>query len=199
LLAGWNWLYFKPVGFQPTTLIDINEAAMATLNYVSPNLMQVTLSLPFDIRGKRIRATNSNNERVEYYPYQRTTALGKSTHLLVASSIPLFAQTTWTLGYFRPRLRGTMFSGLALQNLNPANANVVLNLYRKSGVLLATQTILLGTNVSMARDLAELFPGVVAGSGTSLKVMSNQPIQILGLLGDDASSTLLPVNPTSTP
>jgi len=189
----------KGVGFQPTTLIDINEAAMATLNYVSPNLMQVTLSLPFDIRGKRIRATNSNNERVEYYPYQRTTALGKSTHLLVASSIPLFAQTTWTLGYFRPTLRGTMFSGLALQNLNPANANVVLNLYTKSGVLLATQTILLGTNVSMARDLAELFPGVVAGSGTSLKVMSNQPIQILGLLGDDASSTLLPVNPTSTP
>ena len=189
----------KGVGFQPTTLIDINEAAMATLKYVNPNLMQVTLSLPFDIRGKRIRATNSNNERVEYYPYQRTTALGKSTHLLVASSIPLFAQTTWTLGYFRPTLRGTIFSGLALQNLNPAKANVVLNLYTKAGILLATQTILLGTNVSMARDLAELFPGVVAGSGTSLKVMSNQPIQILGLLGDDAASTLLPVNPTSTP
>ena len=120
--------------------------------------MQVTLSLPFDIRGKRIRATNSNNERVEYYPYQRTTALGKSTHLLVASSIPLFAQTTWILGYFRPTLRGTIFSGLALQNLNPAKANVVLNLYTKAGVLLATKKVLLGTNVSMGRDWPSFSP-----------------------------------------
>ena len=189
----------KGVGFQPTTEIDINEADMATFKYVNPNLMQVTLSSPFDIRGRRIRATNSNNERVEYYPYQRTSTLGKSTHLLVASSIPLFAQTNWTLGYFRPALQGTIFSGVALQNLNPAGANVVLRLYTKAGVLLAKQKVLLGTNVSLARDLAELFPGVVAGSGTSLKVTSDQPVQMLGLLGDDATGTLLPVNPTSTP
>jgi len=189
----------KGVGFQPTTLIDINEAAMASLKYVNPNLMQVTLSLPFDIRGKRIRATNTNNERVEYYPYQRTTALGKSTRLLVASSIPLFAQTTWTLGYFRPTSQGTIFTGVALQNLNPASANITLRLYTKAGVLLAKQNVLLGTRVSLARDLAELFPGVVIGSGTRLKVSSDQPIQMLGLLGDDATGTLLPVNPTTTP
>jgi IPT/TIG domain-containing protein len=189
----------KGVGFQPTSQVDINEAVIATSQYVSANLMQVTLSLPLDIRGKRIRVTNSNNEKAEYYPYQRTTRLGSSTHALVASSIPLFAQTTWTLGFFRPTLQGTIFSGLALQNLNAVKANVVLRLYSKTAVLLSTQKVVLGVNVSMARDLAELFPGVVAATGTKLKVSSDQPIQMLGLLGDDSTGTLLPINPTSTP
>jgi hypothetical protein len=189
----------KGVGFQPTSRADIDEALIATSQYINANLIQVTLSLPFDIRGKRIRVTNDNNEKAEYYPYQRTTRLGTSTHPLIASSIPLFAQTTWTLGFFRPTLQGTIFSGLALQNLNPVKANVVLRLFSKSGVLLSVQRVALGVNVSMARDLSELFPGVVPATGTKLKVSSDQPIQMLGLLGDDSTRTLLPVNPTSTP
>ncbi len=189
----------RGVGFEPTSLVDINNGSIATSQYVNANLIQVTLSLPLDIRGNRIRVTNSNNERVEYFPYQRTTRLGNSTHALIASSIPLFAQTTWTLGYLRPTLQGTIFSGLALQNLNAVKANVLLSLYSKTGVLLSTQKVVLGVNTSVARDLAEIFRGVVAATGTSLKASSDQPIQMLGLLADDSTGTVLPVNPTSTP
>jgi hypothetical protein len=188
----------KGTGFDPASEVDINEAAIATSTYVSPTLLQVTLSAPFDIRGKRTRVTNGNNERAEYYPYQRTTNIGTSTHALIASSIPLFAQTTWKLGFFRPTAQGTIFSGVALQNLNHKQANVVLSLYSKKGILLGTVTQPLGVNKSMARDLAELFPGLVT-TGTRLRVSSDQPIQLLGLLGDDADGTVLPINPTSTP
>ena len=188
----------KGMGFDPASVVDINEASIATSTYVSPTLLQVTLSAPIDIRGKRTRVTNGNNEKAEYYPYQRTTPVGTSTHTLIASSIPLFAQTTWKVGYFRPTAQGTLFSGVALQNLNPKKANVVLSLYSRKGVLLGTLSQALGVNRSMARDLAELFPGLVA-TGTRLKVSSDQPIQLLGMLGDDATGTVLPVNPTSTP
>jgi hypothetical protein len=188
----------RGVGFDPATVVDINEAAIATSTYVSPTLMRVTLSAPFDIRGKRTRVTNGNNEKAQYYPYQRTSRLGTSTHPLIATSIPLFAQTVWKLGYFRPTVQGTIFTGIALQNLNHKKVNVVLSLYSKKGVLLASLPQVLGINQSMARDLAEFFPGLVA-TGTRLKVTSDQPIQMMGLLADDATATVLPVGPTSTP
>jgi IPT/TIG domain-containing protein len=185
-------------GFDASTTVDINEASVATTKFVSSTLMQVTLSAPFEIRGKRVRVTNSSKELATYYPYQHTQTLGTSNHALVASSIPLFAQTTWSVGYFRPTVNGTIFTGLALQNLNQVKANVVLSL-SKNGVVLGTRKVLLDINSSGARDLAELFPGNIAGTGTSLKVSSDQPIQMMGLLGDDSTATLLPVNPRSTP
>lgn len=186
------------IGFDSSSTVDIAEGTIATTQVVNSNLIQVTLAAPLDVRGKRVRVTNANKELVTYYPYQRTTTLGNSTHALIASSIPLFAQTTWNVGYFRPTVKGTVFSGVALQNLNSAKANLVLSL-SKNGVVLATKKLALGQNTSAARDLAELFPGVVAGAGTSLKVSSDQPIQMMGLLGDDTTVTVLPINPTSTP
>jgi hypothetical protein len=188
----------KGMGFDPSSRVDINEAAIATTKVISANLIRVTLSTPLDIRGKRIRVSNANRELATYYPYQRTSRVGTSTHPLLASSIPLFAQTTWKVGFFRPTLNGTVFSGLALQNLNPISVNVVLQLFSKTGILLSKQTLVLALNSSMARDLVELFPGVAPATGTRLKVTSDQPIQMLGLLGDDNTRTVLPINPTST-
>jgi len=49
------------------------------------------------------------------------------------------------------------------------------------------------------RDLAELFIGVVAGNGTSVKVTSPVAIPMLGLLGDDVLGTVDPVAPSPTP
>ena len=190
----------KGVGFDPFCQVDINEAKIATTDYISPTLIKVTLSKAFSIRGSRIRVTNSNtNEKVTYYPYQRSTAVGKSTHALIASSMPLFAQTTWKLGYFHPTLQGTIFTALALQNLNAVKANVVLQLKSKSGSLLATKNITLGVNSSMTRDLKEHFPGASPATGTSVSVSSDQPIQMLGMLADDSTSIVLPIDPTMLP
>jgi hypothetical protein len=189
----------KGVGFDPSCQVDINEAKIASTDYISPTLIHVTLSQAFAIRGSRIRVTNGNNEKVTYYPYQRSTAVGKSTHALIASSMPLFAQTTWKLGYFHPTLQGTIFTGLALQNLNAVKANVVLQLKSKTGSLLATKNITLGVNSSLTRDLKEHFPGASPATGTSVSVSSDQPIQMLGMLADDSTSIVLPIDPTTTP
>jgi hypothetical protein len=190
----------KGVGFTPNTEVDFGEAKIAAMTYVSANLIQVTLKDPMEIRGQRIRVQNKDtNEEVEYFPYQRTTQAAKSTHALIAASYPLFSQTALTLGYFRPTLHGTTFSGLALQNLNSAAVAVTLQLSSKTGVLLSTKRVTLGKNGRIGRDLVELFPGVTPADGTRLKVTSPTGIQMLGLLGDDASGMVLPVPASSTP
>jgi hypothetical protein len=184
----------KGIGFQSSSKVDVNNAVIATSTFISANEIQVTLTQSFAIEGQRIRVT-TNNERVTYYPYQRTTQLGKSTHALVASSLPLFSHTTWTQAFFHPMLQGTVFSGVALQNLNASSATVTLQLFSSVGGLLASRTISMATNTRFSRDFVELFPGQIPGNGTTVKVTSNLAIQALGLLGDDALGTMTPVEP----
>jgi hypothetical protein len=190
----------KGVGFQQDAEVDFGEGHVQTSTWVNSNLIQVTLRDPIEIRGQRVRVKNhETNEESVYFPFQRTTPLGKSTHALIASSFPLFPQTALSLGYFRPTLHATVFSGIALQNLNSTSVTATLQLYSKTGVLLSTQTQVMGKNSSIARDLVELFPGVSPADGTRLKVTSGKAIQMLGLLGDDGSGTVLPVPASSTP
>jgi hypothetical protein len=189
----------KGTGFEPNSKVDFGEGKVETQEFINSNLIKVTLRDSIKIRGQRIRVENSGNEKATYFPYGRTTQSGTSKHALVAACIPLFPQAAISLGYFRPSLRGTIFSGLALQNLTGAPVTATLQLHSNSGVLLSEQTISLGKSTRIARDLAELFPGVTAATGTKLSVTSTKPIQMLGLLGDDSTGTLLPVAASKTP
>jgi IPT/TIG domain len=187
------------VGFTPDSKVDFGEAHVATQQYVSPNLIQVTLRDAAEIRGARVRVDNPDNERATYFPYQRTTKVGNSTHALVANSFPLFPQAALTLAYFRPTLQGTMFSGIALQNLNSVGVTATLQLYSNTGQLLAARRVALGANTRFSRDLVELFPNASPANKTRLKVTCVTGIQMLGLLGDDSTGTLLPVPASATP
>jgi IPT/TIG domain len=187
------------VGFEPESKVDFGEAHVATTQYVNSKLIQVTLRDAAEIRGQRIRIDNPDNERAVYFPYQRTKRVGKSKHALVAAAYPLFSQTAQTVGYFQPTLQGTVFSGIALQNLNSTTAKATVQLYSQGGVLLSTRKLSLATNTYLARDLVELFPGVTPGDGTELMVTSPAAIQMLGLLGDDSAGTLLPVAASPNP
>jgi hypothetical protein len=190
------------MGFQPNSKVQVNEANLATSTYVSANEIDVTLTANVNMTSRRIRVVNpSTNERVEYFSYQRTTRAGKSQHALIAATEALFAQSTWTLAYFKPVLSGSQFSGLALQNQAATTSKVRLQLFAGNGSLLATRTLSLLANKRMTRDVAEFFTGVVPNTGTTLKVtvLSGPPIQLLGLLGDDALGTVDPQDPSPVP
>jgi IPT/TIG domain-containing protein len=188
------------MGFPSDAVVQVNEAIIATQTYVSPNEIDVTLTTDTNMTSKRIRVTNkSTNEKATYYSYQRTTAMGKSKHALVASTVPLFAQSTWTLAYFRPVLNASQFSGLALENPTAKPVKISMQLFAANGTLLKRHNIKLLPNKRFTRDLAELFVGVVPASGTSLKVTADAPISMLGLLGDDVLGTMDPVDPSSNP
>ena len=190
------------MGFHPDSKVQVNEAILATSTYVSANEIDVTLTTNVNMTSRRIRVVNpTTNERVEYFSYQRTTRMGKSQHPLIAATEALFAQSTWTLAYFKPVLSGSQFSGLGLQNQAAIDSKVRLQLFASNGSLLATRTLTLRANKRMTRDDAEFFTGVVPATGTTLKVtvLLGPPIQLLGLLGDDALGTVDPQDPSPVP
>jgi hypothetical protein len=191
----------KGVGFQPTSVVAVNNAAIATSRYISSSEIQITLGTSVNMTGRRVRVKNRlpTSELATYYSYQRTVPIGTSTNSLIAISYPLFARTTWTQAYFRPVLSKTAFSGLAVQNLGSTTSNVRVDLYSSKGVLLATKLFSLGVNSRMTRSLQELLPGAVPATGTILRVLSSSRIQMLGLLADSGSGIVLPVAPASTP
>ena len=190
------------VGFQPDSKVQVSEATLATSTYVSSTEIAVTLTADTNMTSKRVRVTNpSTNERVEYFSYQRTRAMGKSKHALVAATVPLFSQARWAVAYFKPVLAGSLFSGLAMQNETSSDAKVRLQLIAGNGTVLATRNLKLAANKRMTRDWAELFVGAVPATGTTVKVAvtSGPAIQLLGLLGDDALGTVDPKDPSPVP
>jgi hypothetical protein len=200
VVAAGQKIVITGVGFQPKSKVQINEGTIATKAYVSPNEIDVTLKTPLNMTSRRIKINApSTNETATYYSYQRTPEAGRSKHALIASTVPLFSQQVWSLAYFKPVLNASQFTGLALQNPLMKTAAVRLQLLGSNGMVLATRNLTLQPRTRVTRDLAELFPGVVPGAGTTLKVFANAPIPMLGLLGDDVLGTVEPVSPSRTP
>jgi hypothetical protein len=199
VVAPGTKIVISGVGFQPTDSVDINEGAIATSTYISPNEIDVTLGAPLDMTGKRVRIVDSvTNEKVTYYSYQRYTSLGKSTHGLVAATYPLFSTITYTQAFLKPVSGGTQFTGISLQNPTASVVTAVLVLSASDGTLLGSKTVKIPVNNRVTRDLAEFFPGLVT-TGTSLQVTGSAPIQVLGMLGDDALGTMDPIVPSLVP
>jgi len=193
-------LVINGMGFSQRVRVDVGNAIVKTMRYVNSSRVEVTLASDYDITGQRIRVRDKDsNEKVEFFPYQLTAPIGVSTHALIAASYPMFSRTTYTEGYFRPILSGSVFSGLALQNVTGVATTATVELFASDGSLLTSVSVELPASSRIARDLAELLPGVVASNGTSLHVTAPAPIQMLGLLGNDASGVVLPVPPRSTP
>lgn len=200
LVSAGTTIAIKGVGFQPDSKIQVNEAILATQTFISANEIDVTLTTDVDMTARRVRVTiPATNERTEYFSYQRTTAMGRSTHPLIASTMPLFSRATWTTAYFKPVLSGSQFSALALENPTALVVKAKLQLYASNGTLLKSKTIQLKPGKRWTRDLVETFIGVVPGNGTKLKVTATSPIPMLGLLGDDTLGTVDPVDPSPNP
>ena len=61
-----------------------------------------------------------------------------------------------------------------------------------TGVVLGSFSLPLPGLSKITRDLAELFADAPTGA-VAVSVTSNRPIQMLGLLGDDAAGDVVPV------
>jgi hypothetical protein len=200
VVAAGSPISIKGIGFQPNSQIRVKNAIVATSQYVSANLIRITLASATDMDTRQVQVKNpSTNEQATYFSYQRTTAIGASKHTLVAASYPLFSRAQWKLGYFKPVLSGTVFSALSLQNMNAIGTVVRLDLTSSTGTLLASQLVPLGASSVITRDLKEFFPAATAATGTEVKLSSAIPVQALGLVGDDASGIVLPVELSSIP
>ncbi len=187
---------------QDTTFVSANEIDIVICNGVFPD---TAVSCPntgatFQLDGERVRAIDANAV-IQYFSYRRTVDMpGASSNALVATVHPMFAsQVTFTGGTLPlpAVLNGTQFSGLSLQDATTTDAGIKLELLDANNVSLVTPvTFTLPAGQKITRDvIADWFPSPPAAA-TKVKVsLTSGPtaIQMLGMQGDTATSTVTPV------
>ncbi|HMC33826.1 MAG TPA: hypothetical protein VKH65_05450, partial [Myxococcales bacterium] len=88
---------------------------------------------------------------------------------------------------------GTFF-GLALQNPEPADSIVSVDLL-DAGSVVASASLALPARTKVSREVSELFPGVIPSAGSVFALTATVPVQMLGLSGNESDSSVTPVLP----
>jgi len=198
------------MGFDASTKINMNNVNTLTQTLVSSTEIDVTIgtlcvpesspctpaqSLPLD--GDRVRATNSANEKVEYFSYDRPgDTPGTSGNALVNLVHPMFSQQLLHTGTFAFKAGGTQFTGIALQNTDfSVDATVKIEVLDAGGNSLANSTQLVPARTKMVRDIADLF-AIPAGAATVRATVVTGPaagVKMLGMLGDTSTNSVVPM------
>jgi len=165
--------------------------------FVSPTRLEVTVGQDALMHGKRIRLTNGDPDRTmaTYDSFMRSIPLGESSNTLLARTVPIFSLASFSEAYFNPFAGPGHFSALAFKNPGSESADISLEGYSAEGELIASTTFTLPEARRISREVSELLPDVVFAEGSYLRAISTVPVQMLGLLGDDAAGTVLPVDP----
>ena len=154
--------------------------------------MDVVMPHAAQMDGVRVRVRNKGGAVVSYFSYLRTQPVGTSLNALVAECYPLFSRQTFTSATLNWNHSANTFTALALQNPGAVAGQASVEMLSAGNHVLGSITIPLPAVSRITRDLAELFPQG-AGTAVSVRITSAQPIQVLGLLGDDATSNVVPV------
>jgi hypothetical protein len=179
-------------GFQPGALVEVDDVTVATTNVVDSTRIDVTLATDAEMYGRRVRVRNPDGFRAAYYPYLKTTWIGQSARPLLAKTDPIFSPQTFTGAFVSKAVGAGQFLALALQNPGESPADVSVELRSRAAGSIATRTVSMPAESRIAREVSELFGQALPADGY-LVVRSASPVQILGLLGDDAAGTVEPV------
>jgi hypothetical protein len=106
-----------------------------------------------------------------------TTCASASADPLLRDAVPLFPVRGMQAASVR--VGGTTV-GLALQNVEATEAQVVAELTNDEGVPVAAAIIRVGVNQFIVRTLSEIFEVPVAGPGL-VRLTSTGPLQVLGV------------------
>lgn len=199
--------------FTPTTRLDLSETSIAEQRFISSQRIDVVLGQTTNMHGLRIRARNdgkNDKSESEYFSYERTTAIGASSDPVLAKVVPLFAPVTYTsatvdlprgaAGHRRRAVRPALGSGgsagkagFAFQNLETSSASVSVELLDSSGNPYAINTVSVGPDRYLVREIGEVFGTVSPPS--AIRIHSNVPIQVLGLTADPSAGTAAALPP----
>jgi hypothetical protein len=183
----------RGMGFQPGAIVEIDGVAVASTTFVSSSEVDVTIGAAADLYGRRVRVRNPDLSVASYRAYLRAQWLGRSANLLLASTDPIFSPQTFTGAFFTKAPAAGQFLALALQNPAAASADVSIELRSTAAGSIASTTVTLPPRTRISRQVSELFAAQSLPPDGFLVVRSSSPVQMLGLLGDDAAGTVEPV------
>ena len=198
--------------FTPSTRLQLSEASIVEQRFISSHEIDVVLGQTTNMHGLRIRARNDekdNKSECVYFSYERTTASGTSNDPVLGRVVPLFAPATYTTAtidlpkqtFGKRRAAGPSRGsgsgnattlGFALQNLQTSTATATVELLDRAGNPYAINTISIGPDRYLVRELGEVFGP--AAPPSALRIRSDRFIQVLGLTADrsNGSAAALP-------
>ena len=204
-------------GFDNNTKASIEDTAITHTALVSANEIDVTIctatvadgatSCPaapgvgpsFQLDGERVRVKDANNNVNEYYTYQRAddVAATPSNTALIALVHPMFSRQTYTTATIPLVNSATQFTGVSIQNTTGTPVTIDISLANDGNVnVSSTVQVSLPDRKKITRDvIADFFSGTVPAGATKIKISSPLAVQMLGMLGDTAAGTVVPVIP----
>jgi hypothetical protein len=145
--------------------------------------------------GQAVTLTNPDGSAVTYYSYLRGTPVIRSSVPLFAATIPIFPTKSRTcVRYVYPPAGTTQVYGLAIQNPGSAPVRVWINLNSPTGSFVANTAIDLPAYGQVTEALSELFDGISPRAGIEVDIQGSSEIQVVGLLGDTAAWTVVPIS-----
>src|SRR5882762_1579073 len=113
--------------------------------------------------------------------------------LSLHDALPIFPVQPRSSAVFAAPTSGTFF-GLALQNPDPADSIVSVDLL-DAGSVVASASLALPPQTKVSREVSELFPGVIPSAGSFFQLTATVPVQMLGLSGNENDGSVTPVLP----
>jgi hypothetical protein len=184
------------MGFTPKTSISVRGIATQSVQYISPTEFRVTVKNGGRLDGVLIQAKNPDGSSDVYYSYMRGISVGPSTRSLLNSTVPIFSANPAfeaILPSTVSSVNSSYFTAIALENSGQSPATVTVEAHAGDGSLMASTQVTLDPRHRIQRELSEM-PGVTLPNGGYLRVVSGQPVQMLGLLGNDSTGVVLPLS-----
>jgi hypothetical protein len=131
-----------------------------------------------------------------YYSYLRGVLVSEPSRTLLRSVEPIFQLQTHALATSDPfASQGAgQYPAFALQNPNPGPAAVTMNLSHSDGTV-STSMIVLPSGGRVMDDAAALTGAADVRQGDVFSLTSTSPIQILGMIVDEAAGSVKPFLP----
>jgi hypothetical protein len=181
------------IGFQPEAQVLIDGIAVASASWVDSSRIEVVTAVEAQLDGRSLSVSNPDGTGATYVSYLRATDLGKSARPLLAATEAIFPVQTQSSALFAAPASGTFF-GLALQNPEPADSIVSVELW-DAGSVVASASLVLPPRTKVSREVSELFPGVIPSAGSLFQLTATVPVQMLGLSGNETDGSVTPVLP----
>jgi hypothetical protein len=183
------------MGFQPGARVEIDEVELVSTRYVGPTQLEVVLAGTTEMHGRRVRVRNRDRSAATYHSYLRAAALAESRLPLLAATFPIFSTRTFTQSFFLPVVDRNLFLGLALQNPSSQGALITIELFSAARQLISSSSFTLPSQTRISREISEYLSEFRPRLGDYLRVSSNVPVQVIGLVGNEAAGTVVPVDP----
>src|SRR5216683_961266 len=163
---------------------------------LSVNEVEGTVLQETRMHGQRVRIRNPDRTTTTYASFMRSVPMGESSRPLLAQTVPVFSQATFVEAYFNPNIGADRFEGLAFQTPGADSADIAIEAYSAVGELLGSTNFSLPAGMRISREVSEFLPDVTFAAGSYLRLLSQTPVQMLGLIGDEAAGTVLPLDPS---